>query len=128
MVIDISIACASAAFVVLVIFLIIGIVRFIKTSKEINQLLHATKRDLNELSEEGTKLIKNLNETTHDVKHKLHALDLFFKPLYAKQETEIKSKKSKEYDLASEIIEGLSAGMILYNKIREGIKEYGKSR
>lgn len=128
MVIDISVACASAAFIVLVIFLIIGIVRFNKTSKEINRLLHATKKDMDELSLEGIKLIKNLNESTGDVKRKLHALDVFFKPLYVKQDTEPKSKKSKEYDLASEIIEGLSAGMILYNKVKEGIREYGKSR
>lgn len=128
MIIDISVACASGAFILLVIFLIIGIVRFNKTSKEISRLLHTTKKDLDELSAEGVKLIKNLNETSSDVKKKLHALDLFFKPLYAKQDGETKSKKSKDYDLASEIVEGLSAGMILYNKIRDGIREYGKSR
>ena len=128
MIIDISIACASGAFVILVIFLIVGIVRFNKTSKEINRLLHTTKKDLDELSAEGVKLIKNLNETSSDVKRKLHALDLFFKPLYAKQDGETKSKKHKDYDLASEVVEGLSAGMTLYNKIRDGIKEYGKSR
>jgi Sec-independent protein translocase protein TatA len=128
MIVDISAACASAAFIVLVIFLIIGIVRFNRTAKEINRLLHATKKDMDELSVEGIKLIKNLNETTGDAKKKLHALDVFFKPLYVKQDTEIKSKKNREYDLASEIIEGLSAGMILYNKVKEGIREYGKSR
>jgi hypothetical protein len=128
MIIDISVACASGAFILLVIFVIVGIVRFNKTSKEINRLLHTTKKDLDELSAEGVKLIKNLNETSSDVKKKLHALDLFFKPLYAKQDGETKSKKHKDYDLGSEIVEGLSAGMTLYNKIRDGIKEYGKSR
>jgi hypothetical protein len=128
MIIDISVACASGAFIVLVIFLVIGIVRFNKTSKEINRLLHTTKKDLDELTVEGVKFIKTLNETSSDVKKKLHALDLFFKPLYAKQDGETKSKKHKDYDVTSEIIEGLSAGMILYKKIRDGIKEYGKSR
>jgi hypothetical protein len=128
MIIDISVACASLAFIILVIFLINGIVRFNRTSKEINKLLHATKKDLDELSVEGVKLVKNLNESTSDVKRKLHALDIFFKPFYAKQDTETKSKKSKDYDLASEVVEGLSAGMTLYNKIKEGIREYGKSR
>jgi Sec-independent protein translocase protein TatA len=128
MVIDISVACASGAFIILVIFLVIGIVRFNKTSKEINRLLHATKKDLDDLSAEGIKLIHNINETSTDVKKKLHVLDLFFKPLYPKQEGETRSKKHKDYDLTSEIIEGLSAGMTLYNKIKDGIKEYGKSR
>ena len=62
-------------------------------------------------------------------KKKLHTLDIFFKPLsMAKQETDAKSKKHKDYDLTTELIEGLSAGMILYNKIKGGIKEYVKSR
>jgi hypothetical protein len=128
MIIDISIACASGAFIILVIFLVVAIVRFNKTSKEINRLLHTTKKDLDELSAEGVKLVKNLTEVSGDVKRKLHALDLFFKPLYAKQDGETKNKKHKDYDLASEVVEGLSAGMTLYNKIRDGIKEYGKSR
>ena len=128
MVIEISVACASGAFILLVIFLIVGIMRFNKTSKEIDRLLHTTKNDLDELTVESVKLVKNLNENASDVKKKLHALDLFFKPLYPKQEGETRSKKHKDYDLASEIIEGLSAGVTLYNKIRDGIKEYGKSR
>lgn len=125
MVIDISVTCISVAFIILVIFLIIGIVKFNKTFKEINKLLHATKKDLDELTLVGDKLLKNLNETTENVNKKLHALDIFFKPF---QNAESKSKKYKEYDLASEIIEGLSAGMVLYNKIKGGLKEYGKSR
>ena len=74
-------------------------------------------------------MIKNVDETTIDVKKKLHALDIFFKPLStAKQDMDLKSKKHKDYDLTTELIEGLSAGMILYNKIKGGIKEYVKSR
>ena len=129
MIIDMSVACIAGAFIVLVIFLIIGVVKFNRTSKEINRLLHATKKDLDELTSESAKLIKNLNETTNDVKNKLHALDCIFRPFSnAKHDMETKGKKSRDYDLASEVIEGLSAGMILYNKIKGGIKEYGKSR
>jgi len=129
MVIDISVACISVAFIVLVVFLIIGIVKFNRTSKEINKILHSTKRDVDELSSEGKQLIKHLNESTVDINKKLHALDIFFKPLYsAKHDMEFKGKKNKDYDLTSEIIEGLSAGMILFNKIKGGLKEYGKSR
>ena len=129
MIIDISVACIAGGFLILVVFLIVGIVKFYKTNQEINKLLHSTRKHMDELGAESLKLIKNVDETTVDVKKKLHALDVIFKPLYAaKQEMEHKGKKSKEYDLAAEIIEGLSAGMILFNKIKGGIREYGKSR
>src|SRR5271156_2062652 len=103
MVIDISVACISGAFIILVIFLIVGIVKFNRTSKEINKLLHTTKKDLDELTVESIKLIGNLNQTTEDVKKKLHILDIFFKPFAAKQETESRAKKHQDYDVASEL-------------------------
>jgi|GEM_PF-4305685 len=129
MIIEISVACIAGAFIVLVVFSVICIVKFYKTTSEINKLLHSTKKNMDELASESVKLIKNVDETTSDVKKKLHALDVFFRPFSAaKHEMEAKSKKNKDYDLASELIEGLSAGMILYNKIKGGIKEYVKSR
>jgi uncharacterized protein YoxC len=129
MIIEVSVACIAGGFLILVVFLIIGIVKFYKTNQEINKLSHSIRKHMDELGVESLKLIKNVDETTVDVKKKLQALDVFFKPLStAKQEMEHKNKKSKEYDLAAEIIEGLSAGMILFNKIKGGIREYGKSR
>ena len=129
MITDISVACIAAAFIILVIFLIIGIVKCYKIATEVNRLLHATKKNMDELASESLELIKNADETTSDVKKKLQTLEIFFKPLStAKQEMETKSKKHKDYDLTTELIEGLSAGMILYNKIKGGIKEYVKSR
>lgn len=105
MIIDISVAFIAAAFVILAIFLIAGIVKSHKTL------------------DEGVKLIKNLNETTVDVKKKLHALDFLFNPL-----TEGKGKKSRRVDLPMDIVECLSAGVTLYNKIKGGIGAYVKGR
>lgn len=129
MVIDISVAFIAAAFVALVIFLIIALVKSQKTLKEMNKILSSSKKDIDEISIESTKLIKNLNETIVDIKKKLHALDCLFKPLSeTKGEIEGESKKVKNYDLVSDVAECLAAGLVLYNKIKGGIKGYVKTR
>jgi uncharacterized protein YoxC len=121
MVTDISVAIIAAAFVVLVVFLIIGIVKAVKTLREINKTLHSTKKDVDELSQESLKLVKNLNETTNDIKKKLHAMDCLFKPF-----EHIESEMKKTNNLTSDIVECVSAGLVLYNKIKRGIKDYVK--
>jgi len=128
MLIEISVVTIAAAFVVLVIFAIIGIMSARKTMNEVNKTLHAVKKDLNDLSEESLKLIKNINETTADVKKKLHALNFLLKPFYEMENHESEHRKSKHYDLASEIMECITAGLVIYNKIKGGIREYGKTR
>lgn len=129
MIVDISVAVIAVAFVVLVIFLIIGIVKSQKTLKEVNRLLHSSKKELDEISVESLKLIKNLNDTTVDLKKKLHALDCLFKPLTeAKDRMEDDGKKVKNHDLATDIMECVGSGLVLYNKIRGGIRAYVKSR
>ena len=127
MVVEVSVAVIAAVFVLLVVFLIIAIVKALKTLKEVNRFLHSSKKELDEISVEGLKLIKNLNETTSDIKRKLHALDGFFSPFLGRRE-EGEHKKHKEADLATDIIECVASGLTLYNKIKEGIRTYVKSR
>ena len=127
MAIEISVGFIAAAFVVLVVFLIIGVMSSRKSLREMNKLMHATKKDLDEISVESLKLIKNLNETTIDIKKKLHVADFLFKPFSeTRDDIEANSKKIKHHDIASDIMECLAAGMVIYNKIKGGIKEYVK--
>ena len=129
MVIEISVACIAGAFVILAVFLIICIVKTWKTIKETNALLHSLRKDLNEISEEGVELLKHMNELTADVKRKMHAVDYLIKPLKAaKEDIESEEKKMKGCDLTSDILECLAAGMVIFNKIKGGIREYGKNR
>jgi uncharacterized protein YoxC len=129
MMIEISVACIAAAFVILVIFLIIGLVKSQKTLKEVNRTLASSKKELDEVSNESLKLIKNLNETTIDIKKKLHTLDFVFKPLSeVNEESEGGSRRHKNYDVVSEVVDCLATGLVLYNKIKGGIKGYVKTR
>ncbi len=124
MIIEISVAVAAGAFLLLAIFAVMGIMTSRKTLKEVSRTLHSAKKDLDELSVESLKLIKNLNDTTVDVKKKLHALDFVFKPLGEMGEKREDHKKS--HDITSEIMECVAAGMLIYNKIKGAIKAYGK--
>ena len=129
MIIEISVAFIAAAFVVLVIFAIIGIVKSGKTLKETNSLLRSTKKDLDELSEEGLSLIKHADDLAVDLKRKLHALDFLIQPLsHTEKEITAKSKKLKNEDLFADILESLAAGVVLFSKIKDGIRDYGKNR
>lgn len=123
MTIEISVGIIAAAFVILVIFLIIGIMSSRKTLKEMNKLLHASKRDIDELSSESIKLVKNLNDLTNDAKRKMHALDFIFKPI-----SHAKERLENENSLSSEIIQCFTAGAIAFNKIRGLFKEYAKHK
>ena len=123
MAIEISVGVIAAAFVILVIFLIVGIMSSRKTLKEMNKLLHASKRDIDELSSESLKLLKNLNDLTNDTKRKMHALDFVFKPLSHAKET-----IENETSLSSEIIQCFTAGAVVFNKIRGLFREYAKHK
>jgi uncharacterized protein YoxC len=128
MIIEISVAVIAGAFAILSVFLIVAVVKAQKTLKEVNRVLHTTKKEMEEMSVEGIKLMKNLNETTVDVKKKLHALDILFHPLASMKDEMENAKQSKHKDLATEIAECLAAGFTLYSKIKGGIAAYVKSR
>lgn len=84
---------------------------------------------MHEVSSESLKLIKNMTDISVDLKKKLHALEYLTKPLSdAGHEIETESRKIRKYDLTSEITECLAAGWVIYNKIKEGIRAYGKNR
>ena len=117
MIIDISVATIAGAFVFLVVFLIVAIVKLGKTAKEINAVLRSAKKELDELNADGGKLIRHLNEISLDAKRKLSALDCFFKPL---------EEKNHEPSVVSELAECVGAALQLYRKIKKGIKEYVK--
>ncbi|MFI5334498.1 MAG: DUF948 domain-containing protein [Chlamydiales bacterium] len=121
---EISIAIMAGAFVVLVAFLILGILSSRKTMKELNRTLHAAKKDLDELTHESLKLVKNLNDLTNDAKRKMHALDFFFKPLSHVNE----ESGEQENGVASDLVEGLTASFVAFNKIKRVISEYGKQK
>ncbi len=112
MIIEISVAIIAAAFVILVIFLIRALLNITKTTQEMNKVLHSTKKDLDEL-------LKNVNATTIDINHKLHTLNVFFKPL---------SEHRHDQNIVTDIAECVSDGMLLYHKIKGGIKQYVKTR
>lgn len=123
MIIDISVAVIAATFIVLVFFVINALIASKKSMRELNRLLHATKNDLDKLSDESLKLIKSLNETTHSVNKKLHILD----PLFTPFEHETRSRRHG-HNLTSDIAECLAAALVLFQKIKEGVRDYAKSK
>lgn len=125
MIVEISVALIALAFLVFVIFAIDGIISSKKTLKAMNKVLHETKRDMDELTTESLKLIKNLNETAVSAKKSVHVIEHLIRPF---SDSKSEDKRNKDYDVVSEAVETIATGMALYHKIKEGIKHYVKTR
>lgn len=128
MVIEISVAGIAAVFIILALSMIITMVKTQKTLKEVNKVLSSAKKELDELGAESLKLVKNLNEFTTDIRSKLQIFDILFSVLPRFRGEAGKGKKARKFNWATDIVEGLSAGYTLYDKIKRGIDTYVKRR
>ncbi|MEO3945535.1 DUF948 domain-containing protein [Gorillibacterium sp. CAU 1737] len=77
-IVEVSIALVAVAFAVLVIFLVRTLNMVQASLKETNQTISDVQRELNDVSGEVKGLIRNTNQITMDVRHKMKALDSLF--------------------------------------------------
>ncbi len=87
--------------------------------------------DIQEISEEGIKLLRNIDDLTEDLREKSESLDFIFKPLHALNEecsTEIEKVKKNDYEDVAQVLELVTSGIVLFNKIKGGFRNHGKFR
>lgn len=131
MIIEICVGVLTAAFVALVIYLIITLRSTTAALKKTNHLLSRAERDIDEITGEGVKLVKNLNELTVDIRKKSEALNVLIHPFEKQHRGRSERKHEDDDDTGSSIgdlIEYVTTGIVLFNKIKGDIKHYVKSR
>lgn len=117
MIIDISIGIIAIAFVILVVFLVMTLIRLRKVLKKTDRVLSDVHQTLNTLSVPSSELIQNSNRFVLDLKRKSEGLDVLFRPLYALKKSESHSG-GKFSDIAIFVTEGIH----LFNKIKKEMK------
>lgn len=131
MIIDICVAVIAVAFVCLVIFLILTLQTTRKTMKQTHRTLWEIHKTLEGISEPGIELIKDLDDLTVDLKKKSEALNVVFKPFMQKEKSEKSHHhegKSEGLDRIVELAGYVAEGIVLFNKIKDGVKDYVRSR
>jgi len=113
MAIDIAVSTIAAAFVALVIFMVIFLVKLQKTLKGL-------KNDLHKVTEQAVELMNEVQELTSDIKYKTESLNFAFRPLKALNKS--KHKDDSYLDTAAEAVDWVSTSLVLFNKIKEAVK------
>lgn len=101
MIVEICVGLITAAFIVLVIFLIIALRNLILTLRQSRHTL------------------QNINHLTLDLKAKSEALNLFFNPLAKLSKKKTDLKHLKNFEKAAEMINFATDGILLFNKLRK---------
>jgi len=120
MIMEIIIGVIGIAFILLVIFLIMTLLRLRRFIKTADRVLTKADHLLHAISEPTVELIQNSNKLVMDVKKKSEALDVIFRPLYC-----LKKERSEEptaYKKISEILELVIEGVQLFSKIKKEMK------
>ncbi|GAB4189087.1 MAG: hypothetical protein Tsb0015_09580 [Simkaniaceae bacterium] len=132
MIIEICAIAATVAFIILVVFLIMTFITTRRTLKETTITLMHIQRQMQALSKESISLIQNTNDLTLDIKKKSESLNFIFHALASFNKNKfhvLEMEKQKNIsEKISEILECVGSGIILFNKIKEGIGEYAKHR
>lgn len=119
MIMEIIVGSIALLFAILVGFLIFALQDARKMIKKTDRILGEMHKTLETVSEAGLNLMHNVNKLTLDIHKKSEALDVLFHPLHAKN-----SKFEKILEIASYVADGVR----VFNKIKEEVKEYVKSR
>ncbi len=109
-----SIAIASLAFVVLVVFLIITLLHMRRT-------LRSIRKDLHHVSIEAVRLMHKIDGLTSDIKTKSESLNFVFRPLQA-----LNKPRKEASDTAAEVVDWLTVSLVLFEKIKAAVKHHAK--
>lgn len=122
MVIEICATLICVSFIALTIFVIATLLVSRKKLKRI-------EKETNNLSSRGLELIENLNELTEDLKRKSQSLDFLFHFIGSfnrKKSTKPSPGKTKNREQIAEIIDLVSTGLDLFNRVKTDVKKYIK--
>ncbi len=129
MITEICLIAITVAFIALVIFLMITFRSIKKTVKQTNITLIETQKDLSGVSRAAIELLYSANDLTLDIKKKSESLNFLFHSLVSMNESKHEKIKTKTIsDKISEVVECVGCGIVMFNKIKEGIEDYVKHR
>jgi uncharacterized protein YoxC len=114
MIIEICAGIVAAAFVVLVVYLVIALRNLIQTLKRTKSIMN----HIDHITIDSQELIKNTNDLTLDFKEKSEALNVFFRPL-AKLNKKKADSKHDNYEKIAELIDFATEGIVLFNKLKK---------
>lgn len=117
MIMDIIVGVIGVAFILLVIFFIMTLLRLRRLMKTGDRVLKKVDHLLHALSEPSVELINNSNKLVMDIKKKSEGLDVIFRPLYG-----LKKHGHKGYEKISELLEFVAEGVQLFSKIKKEMK------
>lgn len=119
MIIEISVAVISLAFLLLVIFLVKTLLTTNATLKQTKTAISHMQKEVVDLSHESQKLLRTVNSLTSDIKEKTDSLDFIFRPL--SQMSHPHREKKTHHDPAEkveDIVEWIVSGISLYKKLK----------
>lgn len=120
MIMEIIVGTIGAAFVVLVVFLIMTLQRLRKVMKKTDRLLTEVNHLVHAVAEPSVELVHNTNKLVVDVKKKSEGLDVLFRPLYGIKKE--RPEGHKGVDKICELLECAIEGVRLFTKIRNEMK------
>lgn len=132
--IEISLGVIAVAFVILVIFLVITLLSVRRTLQHLNKTLVTARHKIDEMSTESMKLIRNSNDISGDLQHKLLLLDSVFQAVslvgdhavdtarsFRPEKTETAEDHNfKSKNMFSDLTEWVATGIHLWHTIKKG--------
>lgn len=120
MIMEIIVGVIGAAFVVLVVFLLLSLKKLNQTLKKADHILADVRHLLNDATDPAIDLLENTNALVLDIQKKSEGLDLLFRPLYSIKKAKSDPKNGTEK--VSELMEYVAEGVRLFGKIKNEMK------
>jgi hypothetical protein len=129
MVVEISVGVIALAFVVLTIFSVIALRKTMKTLKKADQTITDIHKKIDKFSAPGLDLINDVDKLTKDITKKSEALDFLFLPFYSKKNGKTHPHfKDGQGKVIVDSLEFIADGILLFNKIKNGMKGHVKKK
>jgi uncharacterized protein YoxC len=113
MVIEISVAVIAVAFIVLVIFIVMALLKARRT-------LDAMRRDLHHVSTEAIHLMRKLDALASDIKSKSESLNFVFRPFRSM------NREKNGTNTLTDAIQWVGKGLILFDQLQAVVRRYAK--
>jgi uncharacterized protein YoxC len=120
--IEVSLSIIAIAVFALTIFLFFVLADLRKTLRKTTLFLKDTQKDIHRISHEGCELLEHMNGITANLQNVSQEVSALFQPFHH-------DKKDKDMmHKVPEILDALAKTLYAVNHVKEGIKQYVKSR
>lgn len=128
-VIEVSVAVIAGFFVLIAISLIVTLFYARKTLTQVNRLLNEIHKSVTNLTHSSLDLVDKVTGLMAVVKEKTDSLAAMFHQSSRHQGYSSHDGGARSnYDKMADLMQSLASGVMLFNRIKEGVKDYVKSR